>query len=419
MAHRKYRNRLLTRRAFMASAAATAGLPLATPWIVKARGETPIKVGVLETITGTNGAFGRNEVAGFELARDEINAKGGILGRPIELLVEDAANDVGTGVQKTEKLVSRDKVDLMVGDVNSAVALAAMQVSNRNGILHFVCGAHSDPISGKDCKWNVFHVCNTTTMEANAIADVIAKKFGTKWYFITPDYTFGHALQKGFEARLKKFNGTVLGSDLVPIGTPEYSAYLIKARAAAPDVLIVLLSGQDMVNCMKQAVQFGLEKKFAIAGGQQELENLLAMPPEARIGWWCFEWYWKVPGIEGLDEFVEKVKKRTGHVPTAHHWFAYAGLYTYALNANQQKTTDAVRLAKAIEGYTLPPEIALQPHPLSYRAGDHQLMTQLYIGTAKRGDENPEDLFEVSETVLGDQVAAPLGETGCKMAFPT
>jgi branched-chain amino acid transport system substrate-binding protein len=173
-----------------------------------------------------------------------------------------------------------------------------------------------------------------------------------------------------------------------------------------------------MVNCMKQAVQFGLDKQFAIAGGQQELENLLAMPPEARIGWWCFEWYWKVPGIKGLPEFVEKVKKRTGHVPTAHHWFAYAGLYTYALNANAHKTTDARRLAKAIEGYTLPPEIALQSHPLTYRAGDHQLMTQLYVGTAKRGDQNAEDLFDVSETVLGKDVAAPVDETGCKIAFP-
>jgi branched-chain amino acid transport system substrate-binding protein len=418
MDDRNNRDRRATRRAFTASALAAAGLPLAAPFIIEARGDTPIRVGVLETITGTNGAFGRNEVAGFELARDEINAKGGVLGRPIQLLVEDAANDVGTGVQKAEKLANRDKVDLMVGDVNSAVALAAMQVSNRNGILHFVCGAHSDPISGKDCRWNVFHVCNTTTMEANAIADIVAKKFGTKWYFITPDYTFGHALQKGFEARLKKFNGKVAGTDLVPIGTTEYSAYLIKARAAAPDVLIVLLSGQDMVNCMKQAVQFGLDKQFAIAGGQQELENLLAMPPEARIGWWCFEWYWKVPGIKGLPEFVEKVKKRTGHVPTAHHWFAYAGLYTYALNANAHKTTDARRLAKAIEGYTLPPEIALQSHPLTYRAGDHQLMTQLYVGTAKRGDQDPEDLFDVSETVLGKDVAAPVDETGCKIAFP-
>jgi branched-chain amino acid transport system substrate-binding protein len=306
----------------------------------------------------------------------------------------------------------------MVGDVNSAVALAAMQVSNRNGILHFVCGAHSDPISGKDCRWNVFHVCNTTSMEANAIADIVAKKFGTKWYFITPDYTFGHALQKGFEARLKNFNGKVVGSDLVPIGTTEYSAYLIKARAAAPDVLILLLSGQDMVNCMKQAVQFGLDKKFAIAGGQQELENLLAMPPEARTGWWCFEWYWKVPSIKGLPEFVDKIKRRTGHVPTAHHWFAYAGLYTYALNANSQKTLDARKIAKAIEGYTLPPEVALQSHALTYRAGDHQLMTQLYVGTAKAGEKGSEDLFDITDTVLGADVAAPVEQTGCKITFP-
>lgn len=123
-------------------------------------------------------------------------------------------------------------------------------------------------------------------------------------------------------------------------------------------------------------------------------------------------------GHQGLPEFVETIKKRTGHVPTAHHWFAYAGLYTYALNANQHKTLDPVRLSKAIEGYTLPPEIALQSHPLTYRAGDHQLMTQLYVGTAKAGDQDAEDLFDISETVLGQDVASPVEETGCKIAFP-
>jgi len=119
---------------------------------------------------------------------------------------------------------------------------------------------------------------------------LLAEKFGKKWYFLTPDYAFGHTLQAGFEAQLKKLGGTVVAPIWRRSAPSDFSAFLIKARAAKPDVLIVLFAGTDQVNCIKQVVQFGLDKQFAVAGGQNELENVEAMPPEARIGWWVFEW---------------------------------------------------------------------------------------------------------------------------------
>jgi branched-chain amino acid transport system substrate-binding protein len=369
-------------------------------------------------LTKTLGVLGRGEVAGFELARDEINKAGGILGRPVELVIEDDTDDVGVGVQKAQKLLEREKVDVMYGAINSGIVLAMMQVTAQHRTLHLVPGAHGDPITGSSCKWNVFRICNTTRMEANAIADTLMKKFGKRWYFITPDYAFGHASQKAFAGRLTAAGGTVAGADLVPHGTSDFSAYLIKAAAAKPDVLMVLEDGQDMVNFMKQIVQFGLDKKFAVAGGQQSYENFVGMPPEARIGWWVLEWYWNVPGVKGLPEFVEKIRKRTGLTPSAHHWFAYVGLYTYALLANEHKSLDAMTLARAIEGWTVPPEIALQPHSVTYRKGDHQLLSQVYIGTAKRGDQDPADLFDVSDVLLGKDVVEPLEETGCKIVYP-
>ena len=92
-----------------------------------------------------------------------------MLGRQLELLVEDSANDVGTGVQKTRKLIDRDKVDVIFGDVNSGVAYAMSQVTSEKKVFHIVPGGHTDPITGKDCKWNVFRICNTTAMDAAAI----------------------------------------------------------------------------------------------------------------------------------------------------------------------------------------------------------------------------------------------------------
>src|SRR5471030_3316997 len=295
-------NPKFNRRTLIKGAAALGAFQMASPFIIAARGETAIRIGMVDPLTGVYAAPAGNEVMGAKLAIEQMNAKGGIIGRQVELLVEDSANDVGTGVQKARKLIERDNVDFMIGDVNSGIAAAIAQVTSEKKILHIVSGGHTDSITGKDCKWNVFRVCNTTRMEANSVSGVLFNKYGKKWHFITPDYAFGHTLQQAGLANLQKLGGTMTGNELTPLGTTDFSAYLIKARAANPDVLLVLPQGSDMVNCLKQISQFGLEKQMHIAGLQQELESLKAMPPEARVGIWMFEWYWKQPGVRGVEK---------------------------------------------------------------------------------------------------------------------
>ena len=123
-------------------------------------------------------------------------------------------------------------------------------------------------------------------------------------------------------------------------------------------VILFLTAGQDAVNSLKQAVQFGLDKKFHIAGAQQELEVLEGLPPDARIGTWVFEWYWVQPNVPHVADFVSAIRKvNDGKAPTARHWFSYASTWTCALIANELKTLDAQKLAKGLENFTLPPEV--------------------------------------------------------------
>jgi len=411
---------MLGRRAVLKGVAAAGLAQIASPFVIKSLADEPVKIGMVDPLTGVYAAYAQNEVAGAKLAVDEINAKGGILGRQIQLLVEDSANDVGTGVQKASKLIDRDGVSFLIGDVNSAVALAIAQVTNEKKVLHIVSGGHTDGITGKDCKWNVYRVCNTTSMEANSVAQLLFQKYGKKWHFITPDYAFGHTLQSAAEADLKKLGGTVTGNELTPLGTKDFSAYLIKARAANPDVLLVLPQGNDMVNCLKQVAQFGIEKQIHVAGLQQELESLEAMPPEARVGIWMFEWYWKQPDVPHVADFVAAVRKQTGgKVPTARTWFGYTSVYTLALIANREKTLDGPKLAQALGDFELPPEIKLQPNKVYYRSGDHQLMTSAFVGQAlSKPAGDPEDLFQVDLVVPGDKTAPAVADTGCKMQMP-
>src|SRR5271170_646242 len=171
---------------------------VASPFVWRARAADSVKIGVDNTLTGTYAALGKNEQVGIQLAVDEINAKGGILGRNVELIVEDSTSgDAGTAVQKARKLIDGDKVNFLLGNVNSALTLAMAQVSNEKSILHIVPGGHTDAVTGSSCHWNVFRVCNTTQMEAAAVASALVKDYGKKFYYITPDYAFGHTLEAG------------------------------------------------------------------------------------------------------------------------------------------------------------------------------------------------------------------------------
>jgi branched-chain amino acid transport system substrate-binding protein len=413
------KTKAVSRRTVIKAAAAAGALQFAPPFILGARGEMPVKIGLDNPLTGTFAAVGKNELAGCQLAVEQINAKGGILGRPVELLVEDSTSgDAGTAVQKARKLIDRDKVDFLLGNVNSALSLAMAQVSNEKRVLHVVPGGHTDAVTGATCHWNVFRVCNPTQTEANAVTPALIKNAGKKWYFITPDYAFGHTLQQGLEIAGAKAGYIKVGGDLTPLGTTDFSSYLIKAESAKPDVIIILPQGDDMINCIKQAVQFGLDKRVHLAGAQQELEALEGLPPEARIGTWVFEWYWNQPNVPHVKEFVEAIRKKTGKVPTARTWFGFASAWTCALAANGAKSLDAVKMAKFLQGMKLPPEVGLMPNQPFFRAGQNQLIGSLYVGGAQAKGSAPDDLFHVNQVVNGVDISGTVAESGCKMAWP-
>ena len=411
------RDSAVGRRTFLKASAAAAALQVTSPLIIRALGDTPVRIGLVDPLTGVYAAIAQSEVEGAQLAIEQVNKKGGILGRPVALLVEDSANDVGIGVQKTRKLIERDQVSFVIGDVNSGIALAMAQVTSEKKVLHIVSGGHTDAITGSSCSWNVYRVCNSTTMDANAIASTIMRKFGKKWYFLTPDYAYGHSVQASFEKLLKAQGGTSAGS-LIPLGAPDYSAYLIQAKAYGPQVMINVMGGGDQVNSLKQFVQFGLDKQMAVAGTLCELESLRAMPDEARIGWWTMEWWWDQPNTPHVKEFNSEIKQRTGRVATARNWFGFVSVYTLALIANQEKTLDPVKLARALSGFKLPAEIALQPEVPEYRVGDHELMSTIFVGEAHPPKGDPDNLFTAEELAPGLKVAGPVEDAGCKLHWP-
>jgi branched-chain amino acid transport system substrate-binding protein len=405
------------RRTLLLSGATLGAVQLSAPFIIKARGETTIKIGFVDPLTGILSALAQSEVEGAKYAVDDVNKKGGILGRQVQLLVEDSANDVGTGVQKTRKLIDRDQCDVIFGDVNSGIAYAMSQVTSEKKIFHIVPGGHTDPITGTDCKWNVFRVCNTTTMDAGAITEELVKRFGKKWFFITPDYAYGHTLQDAFVKNLKKAGGEFEG-DMLPINTTEFSATLIKAKAYKPSVLLNNMGGLAQIDCMKQFVQFGMAKDMALGGALFELESIKSVPKDAQTGWWDMEWWWDQPNVPEVVKFVADFRKVVGKTPSARHWFGYVSVHSVRLAADKAKSMEGPKLAMAMEGMELPPDVALQPGKVIYRAGDHELMANIFVGQAHPPEGNPDNVFKVEALVPGEQAAGSVADTGCKMTHP-
>ncbi len=402
------------RRDFLKIAGA-AGLStlLAQPRPSWGASETPIKIGMVDPITSTFAALGHSEIKGAQFAEAEINKSGGILGRPLQLLVEDGAGNPGTSVDKVSRLVSQDKVDFLMGTVNSASSLAVSQFANQHNKLFVCTGGHVDSLTGKDCKSTTFRTCSTTWMLTAGDFETLYKKFGKKWYFLTTDYAFGQSEQADYTTQLKRVGGTVVGSALVPVGATDFSSYLIDVKAKAPQVLCLLLAGNDQVNCMKQIAQFGINKDIAVGGALFELEQAQALPEAARYGWWTMEWYWNQPKTPHVADFVKRfAAANKGEYPTARVWFGYATTHAIRLAVERAKSTETAKVVKAMEGLVLPPEIALQPGAPAYRAEDHQLMIGMFPGHVIQTGTYP-NLFEVSSIVPGAQLALPPSQTGC------
>jgi branched-chain amino acid transport system substrate-binding protein len=405
------------RRRVLQGAAALGAAQVASPFIVKALGEVPVKIGFVDPLTGSLSLLAVSEVEGAKYAVAEINKKGGILGRQVQLFVEDSANDTGTGVEKIRKLIDKEHVDVTMGDVNSGIAYAISQVATQKGVLHIVPGGHTDPITGSACAWNVFRVCNTTMMDAGAVTELLIKKYGKRWYMVSPDYAYGHSLKQSFQHYLTKAGGT-FENIYMPIAASDFSATLIKVKAFKPDVLINNMGGLAQIDLMKQFVQFGMNKDMGLGGALFEIESVLAVPPTAQSGIWSYEWWWNQPGVPHVKEFYDGIMAATKKPASARHWFGFVGIHSVKLAAEKAKSLKGMDMAKAMEGMELPPEVALQKKKVFYRAGDHELMPTIFAGTAHPPAKDSKfDIFTPEALVNGEDVL-PLADTGCHMKYP-
>lgn len=408
------------------SAVVAAGTIVGFPAFIPKRSAAAdmLTLGVTEELTGVYAYPAKNEVRGMQMAVDARNAHGGVLGRQVRMIVEDNQNNPGVAVEKARKLIQVDQVDAVIGTVNSAVSQATSNVCFEAKKPFIDSGGHSDSVTGAQCHWTTFRTCHSTWMETHATGLSIEKKFGKKWYFITPDYAFGHALEAGYKDLESKLGISIVGDDLTPLGTTDFSAYLTKVLNAKPDCLILMVQGDDLINCLKQANSFGLLKRVPVAGPQAELEVFWSLPKEAQVGYWGFEWYYKSDLVFGkkntaANAFVRDYMAKYNEPPTARVAFGYITASRMLDAMDQAKGTDPVKVCRALEDKHFN---ALCDGSSYYRSADHQLIWPMWFGDVRAGGTatDPHDVFNVIDVQPGEKIEKTDAEASkiCSLGWP-
>lgn len=399
-------------------AAAVAG-SLGFPAILRAQADT-IKLGHLTPRTGFLGQLGDYGFKAASMAVDEVNAAGGLLGRKVELIAEDSVNPQ-TAVTKAQKLGERDKVLALIGEINSASALAIAEQALRYKLPFFNTGANSDALRGKNCNRFMFHIegCNTMyTKTIGAWQKAENKIKGAKWYMLTADYAFGHDLFRVSSRFLKENGGTLINNDMVPTNTADYSAYILKLRQAKPDLVYINLAGVDQTTFLKQYKEYNLP--FPLAGGVMDTIPFWAAGIDSISGHWQSLWYHGLP-VASAQAFTKRFMDKNGFPPDNQAWGDYVGVMIMAQTIRETKSTDTAKFIEYLEkGASFD---ILKERKGSFRNWDHQLLQEMYVVRVKDKGKMKDkwDIFELVRPVPGANESLELiqptkEENACTMA---
>jgi branched-chain amino acid transport system substrate-binding protein len=386
------------RRGVLKAGAAVATLSaLGFPAISRGQADA-IRIGHLTPRTGFLGPLGEYAVMGVNLAVDEINASGGVMGRKIELIAEDSVNPQ-TASTKAERLIERDKVVAIIGEISSASGLAIAQVAQRNRILFFNTGCNSDELRGKACNRYMFHTEAANTMYVYAAGQVLLRDGmvkGKKWYSLTADYAFGHDLLKAAKRFMLANGGEFAADELVPTDAADFSAYILKIRNAKPDIVISNLAGAQIGNFMKQYLEFGLP--YPVAGFGFDTAIAWGVGKGNVTGIWPLVWDSQVKSTSA-QKFTDAFVKKYGKPPENQAWGDYMSTKHVAQAMNELKTTDSTKLVEHLEKgakFDL-----MKSREGYYRNWDHQLMQEMYTIRFKPAAEVKDkwDLFTLSAPV--------------------
>ena len=370
-----------------------------------------VKIGLSYPETGPYAKQGIDEKRAADLAVEEINAAGGILGKKIRLVYLDSQANAKIAKQNAIDLFDKEGVQMLFGGSSSAEAIADGKVALQKNKLYFGTLTYSTSTTGEEGHKNIFRECYDSYMAAKVLAPYLNGHFGGKKYFyITSDYTWGWTT----EDAVRKFTNTTDKTEnrgvLTSLGSKDFKDALNAAKESNAQVLVLTLFGRDMEIGVKQAYEMGLKKTMQIVVPNLTLDMAEGAGPEAMEGVIGAEpWNWTVPfkynypkGIAFVNKFEELYKRYPSEAGAS----AYVILHEYKDAVERAGTFDTKAVIKALEGHKY---TGLKDEQY-WRDWDHQSVQTVYAVKCKPAAEVMKskyqaDYFEIINTMKDDECA--------------
>lgn len=374
---------------------------------VGAAAKEPILVGFPMFLTGGGALFGQPAKVGAEMYVEEVNKKGGVLGRPIKLLVRDCKGTPDEATRVARELIAKENVQFLVGGLTAAQGLALSEVAKTEKILYIApiskTTAMTEP--GKLHPY-VFRAAANTNTEGRSAAVFMAKHPWKKVYTIGPDYEYGQMVTKAFVEWIKKIKPDVeiVGQGWPKLGEADYTPFITAALAKKPDAAFFSLWGGDFVNFSKQAKPYGFYEKVKVvsAGEAGSPETAIALKDDLPLGITtnAYDLFY-YPDTPEHKAYVEKLKAYTKQ-EYAPSWAitGYIAMQFLVEAIKKAKSTDTMKVIKALEGLTINTPIGKQ----TMRAKDHQANRGQFWGTTAKVPEYPFPILRPVEYIPADNL---------------
>jgi branched-chain amino acid transport system substrate-binding protein len=423
----------VSRRTVLKGIAAT-GVASTGPFVILRQGWAqtgPIKIGILEPLSGPVAYIGEGNIAGFRFGAEHVNAAGGVLGRKLELVSADSELKPDVATRRANDLVLADKVDVLAVNTGSNIAKAVSQVASQAKKVFYSTGTEAAEMTGEEFFDTTFRCCLNTDMHSAELAIYFAKmapEHYTKFYLLNQDYNFGRAAADGFKKKFNKIKAPdqqIVGDEYHPLQkTQDFGPYITKIMASGAQVVMTGDWGQDLRLFLQQGAALGWKVKV----GNYFLDdpNVMKTVGKAAIGHITADAYLSTVDTKTNLAFVKAWRARYPDAPISYKYPTLtvgrcANATMWLADAIKRAgSLDTQKMIKAWEGsrFTTPWGVEVE-----MRACDHQMQTQGYVAEIMPPEKIPSEIrfFGTEFPYLGkpvllpkDEVTIPPRETGNK-----
>lgn len=398
-----------TRRVLLGGAAALAAS--AATRRARAESAVPLRLGVLNDPSGPfadNGGVGCVDAA--RLAAEEFGNS--ILGRPIEIIAGNNQNKPDVAAAISREWIDTQGVEVLIDGASSGAGLAMQEVAREKRKIFLIVGPATTELTGKYCSPFGFHFAYDTYALAKGTASAVVADGGKTWFFITPDYTFGTVMEHDATRFVTEAGGKVLGSVRHPLGSTDYSSYLLQAQSSGAEVVALANAGADMQNCLKQAAEFGIGRKQRVAALVTFITDVTSVGLQTAKGLnLTTSFYWDLN--DKTRVWTKRFRALKDRPPTMLQAGAYCAVRHYL---------GAVKAAGVIDSTVVANRMRATPINDMYNDNvvirpDGRVLHMMYLMRVKTPAQSHyrDDDYTVVARIPGRQAFRPMSEGGCPL----